>query len=625
MTRRGQGSPGHHRSHRDLRHVIGRRAILAGALVSIAAIARSQVSAAGKPLRGEPTPDSVRFRALLIDADESNLARNPISALFRGGDRYLDRFGDYLSDDYVEGERQTAGRQLEALRAIDRSRLNPVEQVAYDVFAWQRKIRERAWSDEIVRLTIVRPLDHFNSHHIFYPDANSGDGAARFATVRDYENGLLRMSGFATYLDRSILRMREGMAQGVVQPRLVMVRVAEQLDAMIAQGVDQSPFFRPLGRFPESVEPADRVRLQAEYRAMLESQVVPAFKRVRDFIRDDYLPRARESIGVGDMPGGAALYGFLVQQHTTTQMTPDQIHALGLSEVARIRTAMEQVRIDLGFAGTLRELFDHVRTDARFQPASAAALIEGYRQIGARVEQAMPRLFKTMPRTPLEIRPLPDYLGSSQSGASYRRGSPDGKRPGMFMINTYALETRPTVTMETLYLHEAVPGHHYQHSLALERADLPTNLRFESNTAFNEGWALYAESLGKDLGMFQDLYQRFGGLIDEMFRALRLVVDTGIHARGWTRDQAIDYMLDHSSKGRPDIVSEVDRYIATPGQALAYKVGQLTITRLRERARRELGAEFDIRNFHDEVVNTGGLPMIVLEAKIDRWIAASRR
>jgi uncharacterized protein (DUF885 family) len=601
------------------------RAIVAIALATVPTLAGAQAPLASARPSSAPETPSARFRALLQNADDASLARNPMAALFRGSDHYLDQFGDYLSDAHVETELRAATRELAALHAIDRSLLPPEEQIAYDVFAWQHEMRRRSWSNDIVNLTIVRPLEHFNGIHIFYPDANSGDGPAPFNTVQDYENGLLRMAGFARYLDATIPRMRQGIARGIVQPRLVMTKVAEQLDALIAQGVDASPFFRPTTHFPAVISAADRARLTAAYRAELEQDVVPAFTRLRDFIRADYLAHARESIGLSAMPGGARLYAFLVQQHTTTSMTPNQIHALGLAEVARIQTEMERVKSEIGFHGTLRELFDFVRTDQRFQPQSAEALIEGYRQIGRRVDQALPRLFATVPRTPLEVRPLPQYLGPSQSGASYRRGSPDGTRPGLFMVNTYALSTRPTITMETLYLHEGVPGHHYQQSLAQEQASLPSLLRFESNTAFNEGWALYAESLGDELGLFQDPYQRFGHLIDEMVRALRLVVDTGIHTRGWSRNRAIEYMLEHSSKGRPDIEAEVDRYIANPGQALAYKIGQLTITRLRERAQRALGSRFDIRRFHDQVLNTGALPMTVLEAKIDRWIAASRR
>jgi uncharacterized protein (DUF885 family) len=343
---------------------------------------------------------------------------------------------------------------------------------------------------------------------------------------------------------------------------------------------------------------------------------------MRDFLRDDYLPRTRGSVGLSDLPGGAGWYRQLVAENTTTALAPDEIHQIGLAEVARIRQSMDAVRIETGFAGALPEFLEFMRTDPRFQPASAQALKDGYADIGRRVDLALDRLFAHRPRSALELRPTPANQERTDAAARYQQGTPDGSRPGIFYFNTWDLPSRNTSGMESLYLHEAVPGHHYQVSLAQENLALPKLLRFGGNTAYVEGWALYAESLGFELGLFTDPYQHFGHLDDEMLRAMRLVVDTGLHTKGWTREQAIDYMLANSSMSRTDAVAEVERYIASPAQALAYKIGQLTIRRLRTRAEVALGPRFDVRAFHDQVLNTGALPLAVLEAKIEAWVAA---
>lgn len=343
---------------------------------------------------------------------------------------------------------------------------------------------------------------------------------------------------------------------------------------------------------------------------------------MRDFLRDDYLPRTRSSVGLSALPSGLDWYRYLTLENTTTSLAPDEIHQIGLAEVARIRQSMDAVRIEAGFAGPLPAFLEFMRTDARFKPASAQALKDGYGEIGRRVDVTLDRLFAHRPRAALELRPTPANQERTDAAARYQQGTPDGSRPGIFYFNTWDLPSRNTSGMETLYLHEAVPGHHYQVSLAQENLALPKLLRFGGPTAYFEGWALYAESLGFELGLFTDPYQRFGHLDDEMLRALRLVVDTGLHTKGWTREQAIDFMLANSSMSRTDAVAEVERYIASPAQALAYKIGQLTIRRLRTQAEATLGPRFDVRAFHDQVLNTGALPLAVLEAKIDAWVAA---
>jgi uncharacterized protein (DUF885 family) len=328
-------------------------------------------------------------------------------------------------------------------------------------------------------------------------------------------------------------------------------------------------------------------------------------------------------VGLSGLKGGAALYGMAIESSTTLPLTADYVHNLGLSEVKRILGEMEAIRKEVGFKGTLAEFFQHIRTDPKFKPESKEALTQAYYAVGKRVDEKIGTLFRTIPKSPLEIRPVPEFLEKNQAGAYYQRGAPDGSRPGVFYFNTYDLPSRTTPGIETLYLHEGIPGHHFQISLAQENAELPNFMRFGGNTAYVEGWALYSEKLGPELGLFKDPYSRYGHL-DEMLRAMRLVVDSGLHAKGWSRDQAIEYMLANSAMGRTDATSEVERYIAIPGQALAYKIGQLKLLELRARAQKALGKRFDIRDFHEQVLATGALPMTVLEKKMDDWIASRK-
>ena len=558
------------------------------------------------------------------DSDEAQLKRNPLSGLFRGDLRYADQFGDYLSDAAIAASIAAARTDLAALNAIDRSKLSRADKVSYDVFKFQTEDNLRGSTPELIAATVVRPIDHFQGFHTFFPDLSSGQGVAPFKTLTDYENNLKRIDGFVATLDAAIVRFKQGEASGVTQPVLVVDNVIGQLDTLIAQGVDNSPFMGPTKKYPAGIGAADQARLTAAYTSAVRDKIDPAYTRLRDYLKNQYRPHARTSVGLGQMKGGPALYAYMVRSTTTTDMTPAQIHALGLSEVARIRSGMEAIKRKVGFQGTLAQFFVHVREDKHFQPPSAQAFGDDFRRVKAKTETALPRLFNLVPKGGLEIRPVPDYIAKNQAGAYYQGGTPDGSRPGVFYYNTYDLPSRQTFTEETLFLHEGEPGHHFQISLAQEDAGLPAFQRFGGNTAYVEGWALYAESLGEELGLYTDPYQKFGNLTDEMLRAMRLVVDTGIHAQGWSRDKAIAYMLDNSAMGRTDATAEVERYIAIPSQALAYKVGQLTIRRLRTKAEHALGPKFDVRAFHARVLEDGALPMAVLEKKVDDWIAATR-
>ena len=594
--------------------------LLAGCAAPTETSAPTQATAAEAP---KPSADA-QLKALFTESDEANLRRNPLQGLFRGDLRYADRFGDYITDEYFAAERTAAEAELARLAQIDRAALSPQDQVAYDVFKWQRTIDLRGLQPDLLALTAVRPIDHFFGVHTFFPDLSSGEGAAPFKTLADYENNLKRIDGYVTVLDRAIERFRQGMATGVTQPKLVVDNIVGQLDTQIALGVDNSVFMGPVKKFPEGISAEDQARLKAAYAASVRDKILPVYHRLRDFLKNEYRPAARDGVGLVHMKGGPQLYSYLIESNTTLPLTAEEVHQTGLAEVAQLRGEMEKVKARVGFKGTLQQFFEYLRTDPKFQPKSKEWLTERYYEIGRKVDANVGKLFSTIPKSPLEIRPVPAFREKNEAGGSYQQGTPDGTRPGVFYFNTYDLPSRTTPGIETLYLHEGIPGHHFQISLAQENTELPNFMRFGGNTAFVEGWALYAETLGPELGMFTDPYQYMGHLSDQMLRAMRLVVDTGIHAKGWTRDQSIKYMLSNSNIGRTDATAEVERYIAVPGQALAYMTGKNKIRELRTRAEQALGDKFDPREFHAQVLMTGALPLTVLEAKIDRWIAEKK-
>ena len=562
-----------------------------------------------------------KMRKLFVDSDEASLKRNPLNALFRGDLRYADRLGDFGTEASFNAERAAGNADLKALRAIPRARLNPTDQIAYDVFEFQTLDGLKGLTPEILALTKVRPINHFYGFHTFYPTFASGKGAAPFKTVLDYDNNLKRHKEFVTLIDRSIARFREGMGTGVVETKLTIRNVIEQLDAQLKQTPEESPYYAPAKAIPGTFSAADKARIPGDYRAAIADGIFPSYRRLRAFLNDEYLAAAREGVGLSAMKGGDVLYQHLIESTTTLPLKPDAIHNLGLSEVARIRTAMEGVKNEVGFKGTLNEFFENLRTDPKLKPTSREALTQGYYDIGKKVDALVPTYFSTVPKSKLEIRPYEPFREKFEAGGSYESGTPDGTtRPGIFYFNAYDLPSRTTPGMTTLYLHEGSPGHHFQISLAQENDKLPPFMRFGGNTAYAEGWALYSESLGYEMGFYKDPYQRMGTLSDEMLRAMRLVVDTGLHSKGWGRDQAIAYMLANSDMGKTDATAEVERYIAIPSQALAYKIGAMTIQRLRADAEKRLGAKFDIRKFHAQVLMTGALPLTVLEKKIDDWV-----
>lgn len=565
--------------------------------------------------------EHTRLFALFADSDERTLALNPISGIFRGDMRRADRIGDYFTDAHSIAFRTDTLLNLALLEKIDRQKLNENDKLAYDVFEYNQQQSLKSSTGEILALTEVRPINHFSGFHTFYPTFASGKGAAPFRTLEDYQNNLSRHKDYIVIGERTIEKFREGLKTGVLETKLTIDRVIQQLDKQLSIAVEDSQFWGPVLKMPESFSNKEQQRLTNEYR--IATQNIYAFnERMRNFLRDEYLPLARESIGISSMKGGEKLYLQLIEATTTLALTPDYLHKLGMNEVNRIKLEMLKIMEEVDFEGTLNEFFDFVRTDLKFKPKSKEALTESYYRIGREVDEKIGEYFSLLPKSSLEIKSYDPAIEQFKAGGSYQPGTPDGTRPGTFFFNAYDLPSRLTTGNVTLYLHEGAPGHHFQISLAQENEALPSFMRFGGNGAYVEGWALYSETLGYEMGFFDDPWNRYGTLQDEQLRAMRLVVDTGIHAKDWSREKAIGFMLENSGMTRTEVVAEVERYIAIPSQALAYKVGALKIQELRKKAENALGEQFDIKEFHAQVLGSGALPLPVLEAKIDRWISA---
>ncbi|MCA1846462.1 MAG: DUF885 domain-containing protein, partial [Actinobacteria bacterium] len=441
-----------------------------------------------------------------------------------------------------------------------------------------------------------------------------------FETEKDYRDWSVRLRAMKIQIDRTIALMRQGLREGRTPPRLVLGRVPDQIRAQLVDDPEQSPFFKPYRQMPAAVPAAARPRLRNEGRAAVADVVVPAYRRLLRFFEERYLPGSRTTIAASDLPDGAAYYAFAIRSYTTTDLTAEAIHRLGLDEVKRIRGEMDSLIKEIGFRGSFAEFLEYLRSDDRFYYTRPEDLLEDYRAITKRIEPQLPKLFGKLPTIPLQVEPIAAAEAPASTTAYYYQGAADGSRPGTVFVNLDQLHSRPKYEMEALMAHEGVPGHHLQISLALQMGEIPMFRRYGSYTAFIEGWGLYSESLGGQLGLYRDAYSHFGQLTYEMWRAVRLVVDTGIHAKGWSRQQAIDYFTANTARAEHDIANEVDRYIGWPGQALAYKVGQLKISELRHRAEAKLGGRFDLKAFHDVVLGSGPLPLDQLEARVDSWL-----
>jgi uncharacterized protein (DUF885 family) len=563
------------------------------------------------------SPDAA-LNALVEEYFDRSLEMSPMTATSIGDSRFDDRLDETTTSGFRERAFALERAFLDRARLIDMARLSPAARITYDVFVSERELalEGQKFPEELM------PLNQMAGLPMDLAVFGSGTGSQPFATTSDYDRFLKRAREFPRWADGAIAMMREGMSRGITLPRPAMAKVVPQLREIVTEKLSDNIFWGPIDAMPKGFTEPDRTRLTEAYATALTKEILPAYTRLADFIERDYLPAARTTVGWADLPDGAAWYRWRIRSATTLGLAPERIHELGLAEVARIRGEMLAVKEQVGFKGDLDAFFKFLEEDPRFFFNTDTELLDAYREVKRHVDTLLPRLFADFPKADYEIRAVEAFRAASAAGASYQAPSADGKRPGIFYINTFNLRAQPRYGIETLSLHEASPGHHFQISIQQELTGLPRFRRFNGYVSYSEGWALYAESIGKELGVFTDPYQWYGRLSDEMLRALRLVVDTGLHSKGWTREQAIKYMLDNSSFAESDVTAEVERYIVWPGQALGYKLGQLQITALRAKAQQQLGDAFDVREFHSQVLRDGALPMDVLTAKIDRWIAA---
>jgi len=543
------------------------------------------------------------------------MEQHPTRASRLGDRRWNDRWED-LSLAAIETRHRHNIGVLNKLKAIDRAALSPGDQLNYDLF--QKRYEERIEGFRY-RWYLI-PLNQRGG----IQTANELADALPFDRVKDYEDWLARLRSFPTYMEQTIALMREGLKTRMVLPRVVLERIPSQIQHQIVGDPKASPFYKPFQRFPESISAADRSRLLRDAEHVITASVIPAFRQLNESFIKDYLPASYSQVGIWQLPQGMAMYEFFARLHTTTGLTPKEIHEIGLREVRRIRAEMQAVIDKVGFSGSFAEFLAFLRTDPRFYYETPQELIEAYRALTRRIDPLLVRVFNTLPRTPYGVEPIPDTIAPDTTTAYYRPPAADGSRAGTYFVNLYKPEARPKYEMMVLSLHEAVPGHHLQIALAMEQREMPNFRRYGGYTAFVEGWALYAESLGDDLGLYDDPYSKFGQLTYEMWRAARLVLDTGIHHFRWDRQKAIRFLLENTAKQELDVVNEVDRYITWPGQALAYKIGQLKIKELRGQARQALGDGFDLREFHEVVLKAGALPLDILERNVEEWVAAKK-
>jgi uncharacterized protein (DUF885 family) len=575
----------------------------------------------------QATETNTAFDKILIDFNEDKLKLNPIEATFTGDNRYNDQFPNSLSDDYQTKEREFYASYKDKINAFKDTDLTESQQMSKAVLIWDCDL---ALAQASYKNDLLMPIDQMWSVHLLMGQLASGSSAQPFKTVKDYDNWLSRLDKYNTWLLSAKERMQQGIREGYVLPKSLIKKVIPQFGDLAAVktttgGVsDYSDhlFYTPVKAFPANFSATDKTRLTEAYTNMLKDKLIPSFKTMYEFLKEDYLKAGRESSGVYDIPNGKAYYQHAIKNYTTTNMTADEVHELGLKEVSRILSEMEKVKTQVGFKGNLKSFFDFVRNNKALMPYDKPQqIIDNFNAIHERMKPKLEKLFKNKPKTAFVVKQTEKFREASAS-AEYNPGSLDGTRPGVFYTPIPDAATYNVFSDEALFLHEAIPGHHYQVSLTQENKALPDFRKTLWYSAYGEGWALYTENLGKELGLYTDPYQYFGMLGMEMHRAIRLVVDTGIHAKGWSREKAIQYSLDNEAEGEESIIAEVERYMANPGQALSYKIGQLKILELRAKATKTLGKKFDIKEFHNQVLETGCIPLALLENKINNWIAS---
>jgi uncharacterized protein (DUF885 family) len=569
----------------------------------------------------EPSEDASKtMNKIFDDYYEERLQLFPLEATEIADNRYNDKLPCTIADSYRDKLKVFFKKYLDEISSVKREELQGEDVLSYDVFKreMQMQLEGLSFHDNLI------PFNQFWGMHLTFAQLGSGDGNQPFKTVKDYDDFLGRIHDFTIWCDTAIANMKRGMEQKIVLPKALAEKIVPQLQAMLVKDVKESVFYGPIKKLPESFSGDDKKRITDAYTKAISGEVIPSYKKLHDFVKNEYLPVCRNTAGISDVPGGKELYAYLAKFWTTTSMTHDEIFETGQREVARLRAEMERVKEQVGYKGDLKSFFSYLHTDKKFMPyKEPAEVISAFKDIEARMQPQLKKLFNLVPKAKFEVRQTEKFREKSAS-AEYNQAAPDGSRPGIFYTPVPDAAKYNYVSNEYLFLHEAIPGHHYQISIQQENDKLPKFRRFGWFGAYGEGWALYTESLGKQLGLYTDPYQYFGSLNAEMHRAIRLVVDVGMHIKGWTREQAIQFSLDNDAESEADIIAEIERYMAIPGQALAYKIGQLKIIEIRKRAEQTLGEKFSIQKFHDEVLISGCLPMDVFESKMNAWIESQK-
>ena len=571
--------------------------------------------------QAETSEASAQLDSILVNYYEDGLIIDPVSATNSGDMRFNDRFPNYLSKEYEDSLKAYYTSYRNKAKELNDENLSDSEKMSKDILIWECEINLATMD---FKKESYIPIDQMWTINLYMGQMASGMGAQPFETVKDYENWIKRVDGYLTWMNSAEENMRIGMEEGYVLPAVLIRKVIPQMESMTGSDVENHLFFSPVNNFPESFSEEEKERLKKDYTTMIREKVIPAYRKMHSFIKDEYLPKGRKSSGIADIPNGEKYYQHQIKLYTTTNMTAEEIHQLGLNEVARISKEMKEVMEEVGYKGDLKSFFDHVRKKKELMPyTKPEEVIAHFEEIHETIKPNISKLFNVTPKTEFEILRTEAFRERSTS-AQYNPGSLDGDRPGIFYVPIPDASSYNTYSDESLFIHEAIPGHHYQVSLTQENEDLPDFRKTLWYSGYGEGWALYAETLGRDLGLYTDPYQYFGTLSAEMHRAVRLVVDTGLHSKGWTREEAIQYSIENEAEPKETIVREIERYMANPGQALSYKIGQLKIMELRDRAEEQMGDNFDIREYHKQVLETGCVPLQLLENKIDNWIAEAK-
>ena len=560
--------------------------------------------------------NNLELNTILENYYQDGLKLNPINATNEGDSRYNDKFPALITDDYKKKQAEYYNKYLNKVSKFEINNLSDIDKMSKSILEWECKINLESLNYN----TQYTPIDQMWSIHLIVGQLASAEGAQPFKTVSDYNNWLFRLEGYIKWLADAETKMREGIKNGYVLPKSLISKVIPQIKAITNSDLKNNLFYSPINKFPSDFDEETKSKLDKTYSLTIKEKLIPAHEKLYQFLKNEYLKEGRLSSGIDNVPSGKKLYKHLIKVFTTTDMTADEIHNLGLSEVSRISKEMIEVKNEVGFKGSLKEFFDYVRENDTLMPFKTAEdVLKNFNSIHDRMKPQIEKMFDLKPKTKFEVRRTEEFREKSAS-AEYSPGSLDGTRPGIFYTPIPDATRYNTYSDESLFLHEAIPGHHYQISLTQENELLPMFRKTLWYSGYGEGWALYCESLGKELGLYDDPYQYFGMLGAEMHRAIRLVVDTGIHSKGWTREKAIQYSLDNEAESEAGIISEIERYMAMPAQALSYKIGQLKIKELRSLAQQKLGDNFNISEFHNKVLESGCVPLALLENKINNWI-----